>query len=126
MGSMGELYPTESLLQILFVTGVLGGGSAWLTGRAIAMTWRPLWSAVAYAALLGCAVRFVHFALFEADLLAPAAYAVDTAFLILVACLSWQLARTGQMVSQYSWLYRRTSPLTWRRRSRDDPQAHSR
>jgi hypothetical protein len=113
---MNELYPTESFLQVLFVTGVLGGGAAWLTGRAIALTWRPLWHAVAYVLLLGCAVRFVHFALFQADLLALPSYFADTVFLILVSCLSWQLARASQMATQYRWLYRRTSPLTWRRR----------
>jgi hypothetical protein len=113
---MSELYPTESFLQVLFVTGVLGGGAAWLTGRAIALTWRPLWHAIAYVALLGCAVRFIHFALFQADLLALPSYLADTVFLVLVSCLSWQLARATQMVTQYRWLYRRTSPLTWRKR----------
>jgi hypothetical protein len=116
---MNELYPTESFLQVLFVTGVLGGGAAWLTGRAIALTWRPLWHAIAYVALLGCAVRFVHFALFEAHLLALASYLADTIFLIVVSCVSWQLARATQMVTQYRWLYQRTSPFTWRRRTPD-------
>jgi hypothetical protein len=116
---MSQLYPTETFLQVLFVTGVLGGGAAWLTGRAIALTWRPLWHAIAYVVLLGCAVRFIHFALFEAHLLAPASYLADTIFLIVVSCVSWQLARATQMVTQYRWLYERTSPFTWRRRLPD-------
>ena len=33
---------------------------------------------VAYTLLLGCAVRFVHFALFEGTLLSPASYGADT------------------------------------------------
>jgi hypothetical protein len=114
---MGDLYASEGFLQVLFVTGVLGGGAAWLTGRAIAFTWRPLWHAIAYALPLGAAVRFVHFALFQGELLSLPSYAVDTVFLVLVSCLSWQLARTTLMVTQYRWLYRRTSPLTWRRRT---------
>ena len=61
--------PTETLLQIVLVTGLIGGGAAWLAGRAIAQTWRPFWHVVVYMALLGAAVRFVHFALFEATLL---------------------------------------------------------
>jgi hypothetical protein len=117
---MGDLYATESFLQVLFVTGLLGGGAAWLAGRAIAQTWRPLWHAVAYMALLGCAVRFIHFALFGGHLLSAASYAADTLFLILVAMLSWRLARTTQMVTQYKWLYRRTSPLTWRKIEHDE------
>ncbi len=75
---MGGLYESESLLQVLLVTGAIGGGAAWLAGRAIATTWRPFWHVVAYTLLLGCAVRFVHFALFEGTLLSPASYGADT------------------------------------------------
>jgi hypothetical protein len=35
--------------------------------------------------------------------------------------LSWRLTRTTQMVTQYRWLYRRTSPLTWRQRTPESP-----
>ena len=62
---MDQLYAEESLLQVALVTGVLGGGAAFLAGRAIAQTWRPFWSVLVYMAMLGAAVRFVHFALFE-------------------------------------------------------------
>jgi hypothetical protein len=113
---MGDIYASESFLQVLFVTGVLGGGAAWLAGRAIAQTWRPAWHAAAYMVLLGCAVRFVHFALFEAELLAPAPFVADTGFLVLTSLLSWRVTRATQMASQYPWLYRRTSPVTWRKR----------
>ena len=78
---MSGLYESESLLQVLLVTGVIGGGAAWLAGRAIATTWRPFWHVVAYTLLLGCAVRFVHFALFEGTLLSAASYAADTVYL---------------------------------------------
>ena len=53
---MDELYAAESLLQIALVTGVLGGGAAFLAGRATAQTWRPFWSLVVYMAMLGAAV----------------------------------------------------------------------
>lgn len=114
---MGELYDTEGWFQVLFVTGVLGGGAAWLAGRAIAQTWRPFWHIFAYMALLGAAVRFAHFALFEGSLLSLPSYAVDTAFLLAVACLSWRLTRTTQMVTQYNWLYERTGLFSWRERA---------
>lgn len=113
---MTALYANESPLPIVFVTGLLGGGAAWLAGRAIAKTWRPMWHVVAYMALLGAAVRFIHFALFGADLLTLPSYAVDTVFLILVAGLAWQVTRTTQMVSQYPWLYERAGVLAWRDR----------
>jgi hypothetical protein len=113
---MGELYATETWLQVFFVTGLLGGGAAWMAGRAIAQTWRPFWHVAAYMVLLGGAVRFVHFALFEAELLSLASYLVDTLFLIVVASLGFRITRTTQMVTQYRWLYERASPVTWRQR----------
>jgi hypothetical protein len=113
---LGEIYATESWLQVLFVTGILGGGAAWLTGRACADTWRPITHVLGYALLLGAAVRFFHFALFEAELLSLPPYLVDTAYLTAVGCLSWRIMRTTRMVTQYRWLYERTSPVTWRER----------
>ena len=116
MTGLGDLYEHESLLQILFVTGILGGAAAWLAGRALALTWRPIWQTVAYMLMLGAAVRFVHFALFEATLLSPLTYVVDTVYLIAVGALSWRMTRASQMARQYHWLYERSGPLSWRLR----------
>ena len=113
---MDELYAAESLLQIALVTGLLGGGAAFLAGRAIAQTWRPFWNVLLYMAMLGGAIRFVHFALFEATLISPASYTVDTLYLVVVGALAWRMTRAAQMATQYYWLYQRTSPLTWRAR----------
>jgi len=118
---MDQIYASESALQVALITGVIGGGAAWLAGRAIAHTWRPFWHVIGYMALLGCAVRFVHFALFEADLIAPLSYAADTVFLLCAGCLAWRITRTTQMVTQYSWMYERTSPFTWRPRTPIEP-----
>jgi hypothetical protein len=114
---MGELYAAESWVEVVFITGVLGGGAAWLGGRAIAGTWRPFWHVLGYMALLGAAVRFVHFALFDAQLLAPLSYLADTVYVLLIGSLAWRLTRASQMVRQYPWLYQRTGPLTWRERA---------
>jgi hypothetical protein len=114
---MPGLYAEESLLQIILVTGVLGGGAAFLAGRAIAQTWRPFWNVLVYMAMLGAGVRFVHFALFEAALLSPASYVADTLYLILAGSLAWRTTRAAQMATQYYWLYERTGPLTWRARA---------
>jgi hypothetical protein len=111
---LGELYATESWLQVLFVTGILGGCAAWLTGRACADTWRPLHHVIGYTMLLGAGVRFFHFALFEGELLSLTSNLADTLYLTAVGCLSWRIMRTSRMVSQYRWLYERTSPVTWR------------
>jgi hypothetical protein len=112
-----ELYASESFLQVLLVTGVIGGGAAFLAGRAVAQTWRPFWTVLLYMAMLGAAIRFVHFALFEATLLSPASYTVDTLYLIAVSALAWRMTRAAQMATQYYWLYERMSLLTWRSRS---------
>ncbi len=111
-----SLYSNESILQVLLVTLVLGGGCAILTGRAIALTWRSIWSVIAAMIPMGFAVRFVHFALFDETLLAPATYLVETLILMVLACLSFQRTRALQMVRQYYWLYQPKGLLGWRLR----------
>jgi hypothetical protein len=90
----------------LFVTFALGGGAAWQAGRAIAQTWRPWWQAVLYMFVLGAAVRFIHFALFDGELLSLPAYALDTAVAIGCATLGFRTARARQMARQYGFLGR--------------------
>jgi hypothetical protein len=90
----------------LLVTVVLGGGAAWQTGRAVAQTWRPWWHAVLYMFVLGAAVRFIHFALFDGTLLSLPAYGLDTAVAIGCAALGFRIARAGQMARQYGFLGR--------------------
>jgi hypothetical protein len=111
------IYATETFLQVMFVTGMIGGGAAWASGRAIAETWRPFRQVVLYIFMLGAAVRFAHFALFQGELLSIASYLADTLYLLAVGGLAWRLTRTRRMVTQYRWLYERSSPLTWRERS---------
>jgi hypothetical protein len=117
---MMEFYEGESLAQILMISGIIGGGAAWLTGRAIAQTWRPLWHAIGYLMLLGFAVRFAHFALGSGTLVSLPSYLCDTLFLCIVGAIGWRVTRTTQMVTQYPWLYERTGPLTWRVRTPED------
>jgi hypothetical protein len=114
---MEQFYAEESWLQVLLVTGVIGGGAAWLAGRAIAQTWRPFWHLLVYTALLGAGVRFVHFALFEATLIAPVSYSADTIYLLILAASAWRMTRAAQMATQYYWLFERTGPFTWRARA---------
>jgi len=101
----------------LLVTIVLGGGAAALAGRAVAVTWRPWWHIVVYMLMLGAAVRFINYALFEGTLLSLHYYAVDTVICLIFGAIGFQTARATQMVTQYRWLYRPGGPLRWRRRS---------
>ena len=98
------LYQGDQLGSFLLVTVLLGGGAAWLAGRAIAQTWRPWWSVVVYMLILALAVRFFHFALFEGPLLSLHFYAVDAAVAILFASAAFRFTRRRQMARQYAFL----------------------
>jgi uncharacterized protein DUF6867 len=100
----GLLYEEDAFGVFLLVTVALGGGAAWLTGRAIAQTWRPWWSIVIYTLLLGCAVRFIHFALFGGTLLSAQFYVIDTAVALVFASLGFRVTRRRQMARQYAFL----------------------
>jgi hypothetical protein len=118
---MGILYET-TLTSFLVTTCLLGGGAAWMSGRALARGWRPVLQLIGYMLMLGLALRFFHFALNEGTLLSPHYYVVDTIVLIAAAVLGYRVTRTSQMTTQYRWLYERTSPLTWRARPGGDQQ----
>ena len=78
--AMTAPYAAETWLQVVMVTGVIGGGAALLAGRAVASTWRPYWYVIAYMLLLGAGVHFLHFALFHGDILSLPSYLADAAF----------------------------------------------
>ena len=43
-----ELFPDgRSVFVFLLATVLMGGGAAWLAGRAIALDWRPWWRVLA-------------------------------------------------------------------------------
>ena len=102
----GILYEEASLRTFLFVTVVLGGAAGWLSGRAIAATWRPRWSLVPAALAIGIGVRFIHFALFEATFLSLQYYTIDTLFAFVLALAGYRATRQGQMARQYGFLQR--------------------
>jgi hypothetical protein len=113
----GILYEEESIWQFFFITCLLGGWAAWMTGRACAQTWRPMSSLVVFLLLLGIAVRFIHHALFDGTMLTLQYYVVDTVILLAIGIVGFQYTRTRQMVTQYHWLYERASPLSWKPRA---------
>jgi len=110
----GILYEEPSIWQFFFITCLLGGAAAWMTGRACAQTWRSYVSLVLYLLTLGVAVRFIHHALFNGTMFSLQFYIVDTVILLIIGSLGFQYTRTNQMVTQYHWLYERVSPLGWR------------
>jgi hypothetical protein len=111
------LYEEGSLFVFVLVSIILGGGGAWLTGRAIADTWRPSWQVAIYALLLGAAVRFIHMSLFDGTLLSLHYYVVDAAICLAFGYAGFRAARAAQMARQYSWLIEKPAAMRWRRKA---------
>jgi hypothetical protein len=112
----GILYEEHSALLFILVTIVMGGAAAWQMGRSIAQTWRPFWMVIVYAALLNCAVRFIHYALFQGTLLSPHYYLVDFVIILAFTVAGWRKRRTEQMASQYAFSFQASGPFGWRRK----------
>ncbi len=106
-----------SFTEFLFVTLLLGGAAAWLTGRAMASTWQPNWLLAIYLAMLAAAVRFIHFALFDGTLLSGWYYIVDLIVLLVIGFAGKRFTRAGQMVRQYGFTFSRAGPFGWSRRN---------
>ena len=102
--------------EFFLVTVILAGGAAYLTGRAVAKTWRTDITLLIYMVLLAAATRFIHFALFDGTLLSSYYYVVDLLVLIVIAMVGKRITRAGQMASQYGFVYERSGPLTWARK----------
>ena len=107
------LFEEGSFGVFLLVTIILGGGASWLTGRAIAATWRPIWQVIIYTLVLGAVVRFFHMALFGGTRGGGRGRAgVCLAF----GFAGFQTARAAQMARQYGWLMQRHGAIRWRRK----------
>jgi len=109
MSAFGTTWPV-----FLGLTLVLFGGAAWMTGQAVAGTWRPGWQIVPYGLLLAAADRFAGWALFRAKFGPPIGFTLDAAVLLVIAALAWQRTRACLMVRQYPWLYAPLGPFRWR------------
>lgn len=106
--------------EFLFVTILLAGGAAYLTGRAIARAWQSNLQLAFYIVLLAAATRFIHFALFNGTLLSLHYYLVDLAVLLAIAFLGKRITRAWQMSTQYNAYYARNGLLGWKARGQGD------
>lgn len=102
----GALYETgdNGFWVFLLVTVILGGSAAFISGRAIAQTWRPFWHIPFYMLLLAGCVRFFHYALFWEVLVSLQNYVVDWAVLMVLALIGHRTTRAQQMRTQYGWI----------------------
>lgn len=110
----GILYEEASFLQFLFITVIMGGWTAWRTGKSVAENWQDYRTLVFYVLLLGVGIRFIHHALFEGSMLTLQYYFVDTVVLLLFATAGYRYYRTKQMTNNYYWLYEKVSPFSWK------------
>lgn len=98
-------------MEFIILTVCLGGGAAWMTGRAIARAWQGYLRLGFYILLLACAVRFLHFALFHGTLLSATGFLIDFATLMAIAMAGRISTRMRQMASQYRPFSADGSPL---------------
>jgi len=110
---MMELVGTD-WVTFVAVTLVLSGGAAYMTGLAMANHWRPTWMVIGYSLLLGCADRFAVYALADGEVFLISGYIIDTAILMVIAMLSYRMAKARNMVDQYPWIYERVGLFGWR------------
>lgn len=96
------------------VTVILSGFAAYMTGQALAATWRPVWQAFLYSLLLGLADRFLTWALFQGELLLLSGYLIDTLVILLITLMAYRLTLARRMAAQYPWIYERSGPFSWR------------
>jgi hypothetical protein len=106
-----------TIWEFLFITVALAGGAAYLTGRAVAVSWSSNIHLVGYTFLLTCATRFIHFALFDGTLLSVHYFIVDFVILLIIAFIGQRVTRARQMATQYSFEYGRSGPLSWSRKT---------
>jgi branched-chain amino acid transport system ATP-binding protein len=104
---------SDELLIFLLFTIVFMGGAGFLTGQAIASTWRSVWQLAAYGLILAAFDRFLIYALFEGQLLSLSGYVIDCFVIMLIAFLGFKRTRARIMVKQYPWLYERKGLIGW-------------
>ena len=73
--------------------------------------------------LLALAVRFLHYALFDAAFLSLHYYAIDYTVFLAFGLIGFRLMRVRQMVSRYGWINQRAGIWRWRRR--DETPVHN-
>lgn len=106
-----------SVGDFIFVSLILGGGAALLTGQSQAQGWAPARKLIPLVILLAGATRFLHFALFGGTLLSPTGFIIDLVWTGFCAVVAYQATRAAKMVRQYPWLYERAGLFGWRERS---------
>ena len=107
----------NALFHFVVLTLILGGAGAIASGRAVAGSWKSYLILPLYMLILSAAVQFLHYALFQEDLLSVRSFVTTLAFTLLAAGYGYRNRRADQMDTQYSWLYAKSGPLGWKAKS---------
>jgi hypothetical protein len=103
--------------QFLVLTVILGGGAAFMAGRALALGWKSIGLLLFYMMFFIAGLRFLHFALFQGTLTSPWYFLSHGIVIVGAALLGYRLKRVSQMTTQYPWLYERSSLFAWRNKA---------
>jgi len=114
----GILYEEPSFWSFVMVSLLMGGWTAWRTGKSVAEGWGNLVPhVVIYTLLLGLGIRFIHHALFNGTMFSLHYYLIDTAILMVFSIAGFRFTRTKQMSTKYYWLYEKAGPFAWKKKS---------
>lgn len=112
---MEALLGTSVGVFVGVTVGVMGF-AAYMTGQALANTWKPMWQPIVYGALLGAGARFLIYALFGGKLLSLSGYLIDSTALMLIGLFAYRVTQARKMVTQYPWLYEQAGLFGWRQK----------
>ena len=112
-----SFFVEQNPYSFLVLTVLLGGGAAFAAGRSLAQGWKSPVLLFVYMLIFTAGLRFLHFALFEDNLISLQYYISHGLVVMAAAFFGYRLTLTRQMVEKYPWLYERASLLSWRNKS---------
>ncbi|CDZ49089.1 MULTISPECIES: DUF6867 family protein [Neorhizobium] len=114
----GLFFESDSGVRYLlrFLVLIIGFWTAWRSGKAAAEGWNGYTTVVVYTLLLGVAMRFLHYALFQGPFISPFYYIIDVAILLVFSSAGFRIRRTRQMVQNYYWLYEPASAFSFKKK----------
>ncbi|CDZ50726.1 DUF6867 family protein [Neorhizobium galegae] len=114
----GLFFESDSGVRYLlrFLVLIIGFWTAWRSGKAAAEGWNGYRTVVVYTLLLGVAMRFLHYALFQGPFISPFYYVLDVIVLLVFSSAGFRIRRTRQMVQNYYWLYEPTSAFSFKKK----------
>ena len=109
-----SIFVEQNTWIFVILTCILGGGAAFAAGRALALGWRPYALLFVYMLIFTCGIRFLHFALFQNELLSLKYYISHGLVIELLALLGFRMTMARQMVEKYPFAYERSGLFDWK------------